>query len=122
MRYWAYFAAKLVVAAVAVRGLLKLVVSAFPASKDPYAPLGQGLNFLLCDLALMVVFLIAAGALSGTGAAFLADKMPIIAIVLAIAAAIVFAVAARRKTRTSGCGDSRSTGSGGGCGCTPSHV
>jgi hypothetical protein len=62
MRYWAYFAAKLVVAAAVVRALLVLVVKSFPASKDPYAPLGQGLNFLLCDLALLVVFLIAAGA------------------------------------------------------------
>jgi hypothetical protein len=63
MRYWAYFAAKILVAGVVVRALVKFVVQFFPASKDPYAPLGQGLNFLLCDLALMVVFLIAAGAL-----------------------------------------------------------
>ena len=63
MRYWAYFAAKLALVAIVVRALLKLVIGAFPASKDPYAPLGQGLNFLLCDLALMVVFLLAAGAL-----------------------------------------------------------
>jgi hypothetical protein len=63
MRYWAYFAAKLVVAGAIVSGLVKLVVRQFPSSKDPYAPLGQGLNFLLCDLALMVCFLLAAGAL-----------------------------------------------------------
>ena len=63
MRYWAYFAAKLVAAAAVVRGLLALVSKTFPSSKDPYAPLGQGVNYLLCDLALMVCFLIAAGAL-----------------------------------------------------------
>ena len=86
---------------------------------------GTGLGVLAgiaCVACCAIPVLIAAGALSGAGAAFLADKLPIIAIVLAIAAAIAFAVAARRKTRTSGCGDSRSTGSGGGCGCTPSHV
>ena len=63
MRYWAYFAAKLVVAAAGIRGLLALVVKSFPSSKDPLAPLGQGVNFLLCDLALMVCFLLGAGAL-----------------------------------------------------------
>ena len=63
MRYWAYFAAKLVVAGAVVRGLLASGVQNFPASKDPYAPLGQGVNYLLCDLALMVCFLLAAGAL-----------------------------------------------------------
>lgn len=63
MRYWAYFAAKLAVAAAGVWGLLRLVSKLFPASKDPYAPLGQGVNYLLCDLALMLCFLIAAGAL-----------------------------------------------------------
>src|SRR3954447_14596937 len=63
MRYWAYFAAKLLVLAAGLRGLLALVVKYFPASKDPYAPLGQGVNYLLCDLALMVCFLLGAGAL-----------------------------------------------------------
>jgi hypothetical protein len=63
MRYWAYFAAKLLVAAGVVRMLIKLVARTFPPSKDPYAPLGQGLNFLLCDLALLGCFLFAAGAL-----------------------------------------------------------
>jgi hypothetical protein len=39
------------------------VIRSFPSTKDPYAPLGQGANFLLCDLALMACFLIGAGAL-----------------------------------------------------------
>jgi mercuric ion transport protein len=59
--------------------------------------------------------LITAGTLSGAGAAFLAGKMPIIAIILTIAAVMAFAVVARRKTRTTGCGDSCGTGSGVGC-------
>ena len=63
MRYWAYFAAKLLVAAAGIRGLLAMVIRSFPSSKDPLAPLGQGANFLLCDLALMVCFLLGAGAL-----------------------------------------------------------
>ena len=90
---------------------------------------GTGLGVLAgiaCVACCALPVLIAAGALSGTGATFLAGKMPVIAIVLAIAAAIALAIAARRKTRTSRCGDSCSTGtgtgSGGGCGCPPSRV
>jgi hypothetical protein len=63
MRYWAYFAAKLVVAAAGISGLVARVIKSFPSSKDPLAPLGQGANFLLCDLALMACFLLGAGAL-----------------------------------------------------------
>jgi hypothetical protein len=62
MRYWAYFAAKLVVVAAGISGLVARVIKSFPSSKDPLAPLGQGANFLLCDLALMVCFLLGAGA------------------------------------------------------------
>jgi hypothetical protein len=63
MRYWAYFAAKLVVAAAGLSGLLALVSKSFPPSKDPLAPLNQGASFLLCDLALMGCFLLGAGLL-----------------------------------------------------------
>jgi len=63
MRYWAWFAGKVVVAAAFFSVVLRFVLRQFPSDKDPYAPLGKGLNFLLCDLALMVVFLAAAGVL-----------------------------------------------------------
>jgi hypothetical protein len=63
MRYWAWFAAKLAVAAVLFRGLVWWVVRQFPADKNELAPLGKGGQYLLCDLALMVCFLLAAGAL-----------------------------------------------------------
>lgn len=90
---------------------------------------GAGLGVLAgiaCVACCALPVLITAGVLSGAGAAFLAGKMPIIAIVLAIAAA-AFAIAARRKSaRASGCGDSRASGTeasvGGGCGCIPGGV
>jgi hypothetical protein len=63
MRYWAWFVAKLAVAAVVFLGLLRLIIGRFPAEKSPMAPLSHGLNYLLCDLSLMVWFLMAAGAL-----------------------------------------------------------
>jgi len=63
MRYWAWFACKLTAAAVVFRASLGLISNAFPEETDAFAPLGKGLNFLLCDLALMVWFLLAAGAL-----------------------------------------------------------
>jgi len=63
MRYWAWFAAKLAVAIAGSGGLLKLVSRLFPADKDTLAPLGKGVSYLLCDLALMFVFLLFAGAL-----------------------------------------------------------
>ena len=63
MRYWAWFAAKLAVAIAGSGGLLKLVSRLFPADKDTLAPLGKGFSYLLCDLALMLVFLLFAGAL-----------------------------------------------------------
>src|ERR1035438_397451 len=62
MRYWAYLAGKLVVAAAPLYGLLLWMGRHFPASKDPYAPLGIGIQFLLCDLALLVWFLLCVGA------------------------------------------------------------
>ena len=63
MRYWAYLAGKLVVAAAPLYGLLCWVGKQIPASKDPYAQLGLGMQFLLCDLALLGLFLLCAGAL-----------------------------------------------------------
>ena len=63
MRYWAWFAAKLAVAAVGLAGTLKLVSKMFPPDTDLLAPLGKGVSFLLCDLALMLCFLLFAGAL-----------------------------------------------------------
>jgi len=63
MRYWAWFAAKLAVAIAGSGGLLKWVSRMFPADKDTLAPLGKGVSYLLCDLALMLVFLLSAGAL-----------------------------------------------------------
>src|SRR5262245_41748920 len=63
MRYWGWFAAKLAVAAGVFRGVLVLISKWFPADKDPYAPLGKGASYLLCDLALLLCFLLAAGAL-----------------------------------------------------------
>jgi hypothetical protein len=63
MRYWAWFAAKLAVAIAVSGGLLKWVSWIFPADKDTLAPLGKGVSYLLCDLALMLVFLLFAGAL-----------------------------------------------------------
>jgi len=63
MRYWAWFVAKLAVAAVGLCGMLKLVSRLFPPEKDLLAPLGKGVSFLLCDLVLMLCFLLFAGAL-----------------------------------------------------------
>jgi hypothetical protein len=63
MRYWAWFVAKLAVAAVVFRGLLGFISGLFPPDKEPLAPLGKGTKYLLCDLALMGWFLLAVGAL-----------------------------------------------------------
>ena len=63
MRYWAYLAGKLAVAAAPLYGLMWWLGKLFPPSHGWYAPLGQGMQFLLCDLALLVWFLLCAGAL-----------------------------------------------------------
>jgi hypothetical protein len=63
MRYWAWFVGKVAMAAVVFRVLLAGISRVFPPEKDPYAPLGKGLSFLMCDLALMLWFLAAAGTL-----------------------------------------------------------
>ena len=65
MRYWAYFAAKLVVAGGALYGLLALVSKYLPQeSTDPYSPLGQGTDKLLISVVFMVFFLVCAGVLA----------------------------------------------------------
>jgi hypothetical protein len=70
MRYWAYLAGKVVVAAALLYGLLLLVERTFPPiphKKDDYdtlvAPLARGGQFLLCDLSLLGWFLLCAGML-----------------------------------------------------------
>jgi hypothetical protein len=66
MRYWAYFAAKLGVAAGPLYGLLAVVAAFFPP-KPKNAPetwaLMNGTQALLCNLALMLWFLLCVGVL-----------------------------------------------------------
>jgi mercuric ion transport protein len=79
-----------------------------------------GLAGIACVACCALPVLIAGGVLSGSAATFLADKMPTIAITLAVLAALAFGLAARRKaTGTSGCGDScgRAAETEGACGC-----
>lgn len=63
MRYWAWFAAKLAVAGAFFWSLLIVLLRQFPSDKNPLSPLGRGATYLLCDLVLMVWFLLAAGVL-----------------------------------------------------------
>ena len=70
MRYWGYLAGKAIVAAAPLYGLLRLVEKKFPAiphKKDDFdaavAPLAKGGQYLLCDLYLLGLFLLCAGAL-----------------------------------------------------------
>src|SRR5690349_10168397 len=63
MRYWAWFAAKLAVAGSVFWGLLNVISWIFPPQTSPLAPLDKGAQYLLCDLALMIWFLLAAGTL-----------------------------------------------------------
>src|SRR5262245_42824564 len=63
MRYWGWFAAKVTVAAVFFWALLIQVFRLFPAEKDPRGPLSHGAESLLGTLAVMGVFLLAAGPL-----------------------------------------------------------
>ncbi|MEO8597455.1 MAG: hypothetical protein ABI759_29325 [Candidatus Solibacter sp.] len=62
MRYWAWFVAKLAVAVVWYLWTMRLVAGYFPADTDELAPAREGLSFLLCDFALLLAFLIFAGA------------------------------------------------------------
>ena len=64
MRYWAYFAGKLVVAAGPLYALMIWLVKQFPASKSPEAPLIFGAQYLWCDLCLLGWFLLCAGVLT----------------------------------------------------------
>jgi len=66
MRYWAYFAGKIAAAAGPLYGLLALLAACFPPRpKDApdLWPLMTGTQALLCNLALLVWFLLCVGAL-----------------------------------------------------------
>ena len=69
MRYWAFLAGKVVVAAAALFGLLRLILASFPAGhyKTQYeadmAPLAFGGKYLLCDVFLGAWFLLCVGIL-----------------------------------------------------------
>jgi hypothetical protein len=65
MRYWAYLAAKLVFAAAVLCGVLALTIVIFPAELNPppLAPLRDGEQILLFNLAVLGWFLLCAGAL-----------------------------------------------------------
>lgn len=79
-----------------------------------------GLAGIACVACCALPVLISGGILSGAGAAFLADEMPVIAIVLAVLAVLAFGLAARRKTgsRVSCGGSCKHTDSGDAvCGC-----
>lgn len=82
---------------------------------------GTGIGVLAgiaCVACCALPVLITAGVLSGASATFLAEKMPIIAIVLAVLAVLAFGLAARRETAKRG----GSCGAEGACGCTPTHA
>jgi hypothetical protein len=66
MRYWAYFAAKIAVAAGPLYGLLAWLASLFPPTPKNAPdlwPLMTGTQALLCNLALLGWFLLCAGVL-----------------------------------------------------------
>ncbi len=65
MRYWAYLAAKLLSAAALLYGLLASIIKVFPAEPHPppLAPLRDGAQILLFNLAVLGWFLLGAGAL-----------------------------------------------------------
>ena len=66
MRYWAYFAAKIAVAAGPLYGLLALLASFFPSrpkNAPELWPLMTGTQALVCNLALIGWFLLCAGVL-----------------------------------------------------------
>ena len=65
MRYWAYFAAKLAVAAGVLYGVLLLLGALLPKEREGwYSPLGQGDDKLLVNVVFMVYFLVCAGVLA----------------------------------------------------------
>ena len=63
MRYWGWFAAKLAAAATVFWSLLLVIAWIFPPETDKLVVLGKGSLYLLCDLAIMLWFLLAAGTL-----------------------------------------------------------
>ena len=66
MRYWAYLAGKVVVAAAPLYGLLLLLERTFPPlpkHHDPLAALARGGQALLCNLLLMGWFVLCVGTL-----------------------------------------------------------
>ncbi len=64
MRYWAYFAAKVVVAGSALYGLLLVLSRYLPKEgQDAWASLGQGTDKLLVNVVFMAYFLLCAGVL-----------------------------------------------------------
>jgi mercuric ion transport protein len=79
-----------------------------------------GLAGIACLACCALPILITGGVLSGGAATFLSDRMPVIAIVLAILAVLAFGLAARRKaTGNAGCqGSCGRGGTEGACGCT----
>ncbi|MEO3784177.1 hypothetical protein ABGB12_12650 [Actinocorallia sp. B10E7] len=94
-----------------------------PTSSKTRAGLGV-LAAVACAACCALPVLIAAGALSGAGAAVLADKMPMIAAVLAAAAVAVFAFAAWRRRRGPGCGSDGcgTPGKGTACSCADART
>jgi hypothetical protein len=65
MKYWGYLAGKLGVAAVVLYGMSEWLGWMWPSDPQasPLAPLGNGNQVLLCNLAYMACFLIACGIL-----------------------------------------------------------
>ena len=63
MRYWGYLAGKLLGCSAAIYGMWALLARTWPSDPNasPLAPLSEGNQVLLCNLAYMVCFLIAAG-------------------------------------------------------------
>ena len=85
---------------------------------------GSGLAALAgiaCVACCALPVLISGGILGGAGAAVLADKMPVIAIILAALAVLAFGLAARSKARGAGAdcaGSCKRVGKpAGACGC-----
>ncbi|MFI0451856.1 hypothetical protein [Actinomadura sp. 6N118] len=103
-----------------------------PPGQKRLAKSGAGLGVLAgaaCVACCALPVLIGTGVLSGGAAALLADKLPLVAIALAVAAAAVLLLAARRTTRRTSCAgqcgstksstkaSSRAGSSRSGCGC-----
>jgi hypothetical protein len=64
MRYWAYFVAKLTVAAGVLYGVMGLLDKYLPKEgSDAWAPLGQGFDKLIVSSVFMLYFLLCAGVL-----------------------------------------------------------